>query len=281
MIIAITGSSGFIGRRFIERAKAEGHSCRAVSLRAAPTPDALGGCDAVVHLAGEPVAQHWTAAAKKRIFDSRETGTRMLVDAMRANPPRVLVSASGIGYYGSRGDDVLTEKEPAGTDFLAGVCVAWEREAQNAEKLGTRVVLLRIGMVLGAKGGALQKMLTPFRLGVGGRIGSGRQWMSWIHIDDLCDLILFALREGGVSGAVNATSSNPVTNAGFTRALASALHRPAIFPVPPIALKLLFGEMSEVLLDSQRAVPEAALRSGFNFGYPELGAALRNVLAPG
>jgi len=202
----------------------------------------------------------------------------MLVDAIRAQPPQVLVSASGVGYYGSRGNDVLTEREPPGADFLAHVCVAWEREAREAQKLGVRVVTLRIGVVLGAGGGALQRMLTPFRLGVGGRIGSGHQWMSWIHIDDLCRLIGFILREGGVRGAVNATSPNPITNAGFTRALAGAVHRPAVFPMPPIALKLLFGEMSQVLLGSQRAVPETALRVGFEFHYQEAGAALANIL---
>jgi uncharacterized protein (TIGR01777 family) len=224
------------------------------------------------------VAQRWNAEVKRRILESREMGTRNLVDAMRRQPPSVLVSASGIGYYGSRGDDILTEQEPAGTDFLASVCVAWEREAREAEKFGVRVVSLRGGTVLGAGGGALQKMLTPFRLGVGGRIGSGRQWMSWIHLDDLCSLILFALDNSAMRGAVNATSPNPVTNADFTTALARVLHRPAIFPVPPLALKLMFGEMSKVLMDSQRAVPQAAAGAGFQFRYPPIGAALSNVL---
>jgi uncharacterized protein (TIGR01777 family) len=232
-----------------------------------------------VHLAGEPVAQRWTRTAKQKILDSREKGTRLLVEAMRQSPPGVLVSASAVGYYGSRGDEVLTERSSPGNDFLADVCIAWEREALEAEKLGVRVATLRIGMVLGAGGGALAKMLTPFRLGLGGRIGSGRQWMAWIHLKDLCNLILFALSERGVSGALNAASPNPVTNADFTHALARALHRPAVLPVPSAALKLLFGEMSGVLLASQRVVPEATLRAGFAFQHADIGEALGDVLS--
>jgi uncharacterized protein (TIGR01777 family) len=252
---------------------------RAISLRTPPASNDLGGCDAIVHLAGEPVAQRWTKSARQRILDSREKGTRSLVEAMRQSPPSVLVGASAVGYYGSRGNDVLTERASPGSDFLANVCIAWEREALEAEKLGVRVARLRIGMVLGAGGGALAKMLTPFRLGVGGRIGNGRQWMAWIHIDDLCRLISFALPEHGVFGALNAVSPNPVVNADFTHALARALHRPAAFPVPTAALKVLFGEMSAVLLASQRAVPEAALKAGFTYQHPDVGEALADVLS--
>jgi uncharacterized protein (TIGR01777 family) len=248
-------------------------------LRAAVSPDDLAGCDAVVNLAGENIAQRWTTAAKRRIRESRVNGTRALVAAMRDSPPKVLVSASAVGYYGSRGDEILTERSEAGGDFLAQVCLEWEREAREAEKLGVRVALLRFGMVLGGEGGALPRMLPPFKLGMGGRLGSGSQWMSWIHIADLCDLILFALRESAVSGALNAASPNPVTNADFTRVLASVLHRPALLSVPAFALKGMLGEMAQVLLASQRAVPDRALRAGFVFQHPEIGSALRNLLA--
>ena len=279
MNIGITGATGFVGRRLTQRLQSEAHTVRAISLRTPPVPSDLARCDAIVHLAGEPVAQRWTKSAKQKILDSREKGTRLLVEAMRQSPPGVLVSASAVGYYGSRGDDVLTERASPGSDFLADVCIAWEREALEAAKLGVRVATLRIGMVLGAGGGALAKMLTPFRLGLGGRIGTGRQWMAWIHLKDLCNLILFALSERGVSGALNAVSPNPVTNADFTHALARALHRPAVLPVPPAALKLFFGEMSGVLLASQRAVPEAPLSAGFAFQHADIGEALGDVLS--
>jgi uncharacterized protein (TIGR01777 family) len=278
MNIGITGATGFIGSHLIRRLQSEGHTTRAISLRTPPGPSGLIGCDAVVHLAGEPVAQRWTTPAKQRIFESRERGTRALVEAMRPDPPIVMVSASAVGYYGSRAGEVLTEQAEPGNDFLAGVCVAWERKATEAEKLGVRVAIPRIGMVLGVGGGALAQMLTPFRLGVGGRIGSGKQWMAWIHIDDLCGLISFALRDRSVKGPLNAVSPNPVTNAEFTKALAGALHRPAVFPIPAFALKLLFGEMSEVLLASQRAIPEAPLAAGFRFQHEDIGEALKHVL---
>jgi uncharacterized protein (TIGR01777 family) len=279
MNIAITGASGFIGRRATEFLSRHGHTVRAISLRSAPSPQQLAGCDAVVHLAGEPVAQRWTAAARRRILDSRVEGTRALVAAMRGHAPNVMVSASGVGYYGNCGDRLLTEQCPQGDDFLGQVASAWEREAREAEKLGTRVVCLRIGTVLGPGGGALQKMLLPFRLGLGGRLGPGTQWMSWIHLQDLCGLIQFALPESTLRGVLNAVSPHPVTNADFTRALAHAVNKPAVLPVPAFALKLLFGQMSEVLLGSQRAVPEAAVNAGFEFRYPEIGAALIQILS--
>lgn len=277
MNVGITGASGFVGRRLMERLGKQGHTSKVISLRTAPKPEDIAGCDAVVHLAGEPVAQRWTAAARRRIRESREEGTRKLVAAMRGHPPNVLVSASAVGYYGSRGDEILTEQSPAASDFLGQVAEAWEREALEAEKLGARVVRLRIGVVLGAGGGALAKMLTPFRLGVGGRLGNGRQWMSWIHIDDLCDLILFVLRESTLRGVLNATSPHPATNAEFTQALAHAIHRPAVLPVPAFALKLVMGDMAEVLLGSQRAIPQGALRAGFEFRYPDLAGALLQI----
>lgn len=277
MLIGVTGASGFIGRALCAHLQEAGHQIRALPARAGLAPASVADCEAIVHLAGEPVAQRWTAAARERIFASRVEGTRRLVEAMRLRPPRVLVSASAVGYYGSRGEDVLLESEPPSDDFLGRVAAAWEREAAAAESLGVRVARIRIGMVLGRGGGALAKMDLPFRLGLGGRIGNGRQWMSWIHMQDLVRLIAFLLPESTVRGAFNAVSPHPVRNAEFTRALAAALHRPAVFPVPAFALKLLFGEMAQVLLASQRAVPDAILRAGFTFDYPEVFGALAEI----
>jgi len=289
MNIAITGASGFIGKRLTVRLRAEGHGVIPVSFRGASDAAAkdvetvakkIEGCAAVIHLAGEPVAQRWTDAAKKRILESREKGTRLIVDAIGKleQKPKLLISASGVGYYGSRGNEVLTETSAPGSDFLAEVCKAWEAEARKAEAFGVRVVNPRIGVVLGSDGGALEKMLLPFRLGVGGKIGSGAQWTAWIHVDDLISLIVFALKESELRGPVNAAAPNPVTNAEFTKALASALHRPAIFPVPGFALKMAMGEMSEMLLGGQRVIPEAAQAAGFRFRYPKLADALKEIL---
>jgi hypothetical protein len=278
MNVAITGASGFVGRALTKHLRASGHSVMPISLRMQPPPEAFEGCEAVVNLAGEPVAQRWTAAARERISQSRIQGTRSLVDALRRHPPAVLVSASAVGYYGSQGDDVLTEDSPPASDFLGQVAVAWEQEAHAAEQFGVRVVTPRIGVVLGDSGGALAKMLPPFRLGVGGRLGTGKQWMSWIALDDLISLIEFAIVDAALSGPVNAVAPAPVTNAVFTRELGKVLHRPAIVPVPALALKILFGEMSQALLSSQRVIPQAALRAGFRFRFPELGEALRQAI---
>jgi uncharacterized protein (TIGR01777 family) len=277
MNVAITGATGFIGRGVAEHLRNSGHNVRAVSLRGAIPPDALAGTNAVIHLAGEPVGQRWTQAARDRILRSRVEGTRVLVAAMRAQPPQVLISASAVGYYGSRGDEVLIESAPPADDFLGRVAVAWEEAAQAAEPMGVRVARLRIGMVLGPRGGALARMLPPFRLGIGGRLGGGDQWMSWIHIDDLIGLIAFLIKESTVRGVFNATSPFPVTNREFTRALAEAVHRPAILPVPAWVLRLMFGEMSQVLLASQRAFPDAAQRAGFVFQHPDIFAALAQL----
>ena len=278
MNIAITGASGFIGRALTARLKASGHKVSAISIRGAPPPEALNGCEAVVNLAGENVSQRWTADARERIIESRVQGTRRLVTALRKQSPRVLVSASAIGYYGSRGDEVLTETSAPAAGYLAGVCVAWEREAHAAEEFGVRVVTPRLGVVLGPDGGALKQMLLPFKMGVGGRLGSGRQWMSWIHLEDVVSLIEFAIANEALRGPVNATAPHPVTNAEFTKALGKALHRPTVFPVPAFALQLLFGEMSQVILGSQRAIPEVAERAGFSFRYSDAGSALAAAL---
>lgn len=273
--VAITGASGFIGRRLASALAKSGHEVRGVSTRGGVRAGDFAGCDAVVHLAGEPVAQRWTRTVRERIRSSRVEGTRAVVDAMAGSKAAVLVSASAIGYYGSRGDEVLTESSAPGDDFLGRVAVEWEREA---DRFAGRVVKLRISAVLGRDGGALQKMLLPFRLGAGGRIGDGKQWMSWIHLDDLVALIIFALENSRVAGALNASAPEPVTNAAFTRELARALHRPAIFPVPKLVLRMLFGEMSEIVVASQRVIPRAALDAGFSFRFPVLGAALRDLL---
>ncbi|MEQ1884737.1 MAG: TIGR01777 family oxidoreductase [Bryobacteraceae bacterium] len=284
MMIAITGASGFIGTKLALRLRTEGYGIAPVSLRGVTDPSVLAakvrGCGAIVHLAGEPVAQRWTAAAKQRIRDSRVLGTRLLVDAIAQMDakPQVLVSTSAIGYYGSRGDEVLTEGSSPGSDFLAQVVRDWEAEARRAESFGVRVVLPRVGLVLGTEGGVLQKLLLPFRLGLGGRLGSGKQWSSWIHVDDLTSLFEFAILEPRITGPLNAVAPNPLTNAEFTRALAKAVHRPALFPVPEFALKLGAGEMAEMLLGGQRVLPHATEAAGFRFRHPRLADALEQLL---
>jgi uncharacterized protein (TIGR01777 family) len=280
MNIAITGASGFIGRRVAETLGADGHSLRLLSRRdPAPLEDSLPGADAVVHLAGEPVAQRWTDEAKRRIRESRVQGTLQLVQALSVLParPKALVCASAIGIYGDRGNEILTESSPTGSGFLADVCREWEAQADLAEALGVRVVKLRLGVVLGRGGGAFAKMVTPFKAFVGGKLASGRQWMSWIHIDDVAGLIRHAINQS-MTGVANATAPNPATNAQFTRELAGCLRRPAIFPVPALAIKALYGEMSEVVLTSQRVLPKAAEAAGYRFHFPELRPALRDLL---
>jgi uncharacterized protein (TIGR01777 family) len=297
MKIAITGASGFIGRRLMKLLAARGHRLHVLSRHAGtnlpagvqlsvwdpllgPAPeDALLDADAVLHLAGEPVAQRWTAAAKQRIRDSRVVGTSHLVAALADCSPRpaTLVCASAIGYYGSRGDELLSEDSAPGTGFLADVCVGWEREAAKAEALGMRVTRIRTGVVLDPRGGALKPMLAPFRFGLGGPLGGGRQWMSWIHASDLAEMFRFAL-ENPAPPVLNGVAPGSVTNAEFTRALATALHRPAFLPVPKLALRMLFGEMADMLLSSQRVAPVAAEAAGFQFQHPQLAEALGDLL---
>jgi uncharacterized protein (TIGR01777 family) len=293
----ITGATGFIGQRLLEQIgepivlSRHPESVRRLSASAKvyawdpmaglPPPEAFRGVEAVFHLAGEPIAEgRWNLDKKRRIMDSRKVGTANLVKGLEqlSERPPALVSASAVGYYGSRGDEVLHERSAPGGDFLAQVCIEWERAAQPAEALGIRVVNPRIGVVLDASGGALAKMLLPFKLGVGGRLGAGDQWMPWIHLDDLVGLLLHAATHSEVKGPMNAVAPNPVTNREFTRALAAAVHRPAILPAPAPLLKLALGEFGEALLSSQRAVPRVAEESGFHFRHPELGAALRAIL---
>jgi uncharacterized protein (TIGR01777 family) len=296
--ITVTGATGLLGTRLARELLAAGHSLHVLGRRRPsglpssvrfsewvasedePPPESIAKADAIVHLAGEPVAQRWTTEVKQRIRTSRVDGTRHLVNALtsQSRRPQVLVSASAIGFYGSRGDEILTETARPGDDFLARVALDWERAAEMAESLGIRVVRLRFGMVLG-HGGALAKMLPPFRLGLGGRLSSGKQWVSWIHIEDAIRVILFALDNAAVQGAINATAPNPVTNADFTKELAAALHRPAIFPVPRLVLRMMFGEMADVVLASQRVVPKAALAAGFRFRHAELRPALARLLS--
>ena len=300
MRVTITGATGLIGRRLAGALRERGDDVTVLSrnpdkagaalgVEAAawqpesePAPaEALSGRDGVIHLAGEPLAQRWNDDVKRRIRTSRELGTRNLVAGLRDSDPRpgVLVSASAVGYYGPRGDEPVTEDAPPGDDFLAQVCVAWEREAAAAEELGMRVVRLRTGVVLDKGGGALARMLPFFRLGIGGPVAGGHQYLPWIHIDDLVGLYVAALDGAEWTGAVNATAPEPRTNKEFSGALGRALGRPAFAPVPGFAVRLLYGEMADIVVTGQRAVPERAQALGFAYAHPELEEALRSALA--
>ncbi len=295
MKITVTGASGFIGRQLLLKLSAAGHQLHALGRRPVegaaafslwdaiegePPVESLASADAIVHLGGEPVAQRWTPEAKRRIRESRVAGTRHLVQALSklSHPPGVLISASAVGIYGSRGDAVLTEHSKPGEGFLAQLTCDWEHEAEIADALGIRVVAIRTGMVLG-HGGAVAKMLPAFKAGIGGRLGSGRQWVSWIHVEDLVDLIIHALGSSLARGPLNGSAPNPVRNDEFTRELARALHRPAILPVPTFALHMLFGEMAEMVLASQRVLPQKTESTGFHFRFPKLGDALAAILS--
>jgi uncharacterized protein (TIGR01777 family) len=247
-----------------------------------PAPAAaFDGVEAVFHLAGEPVAEgRWTPEKKRRIEQSRVLGTRHLVKALASLPalPRVLVCASAVGYYGDRGDEELLESTARGQGFLADVCEKWEAEARAAESIGIRVVTARLGLVLAPRGGALARMLPPFRLGLGGKLGDGRQWMPWVHLADVVGLLLHAARDERLRGPMNVVGLEPATNAEFTRALGHALGRPAVLPVPRLALKVVFGELSEALLDSQRVLPGVARETHYDYAFPRLAAALEDCV---
>jgi hypothetical protein len=303
MRVAVTGATGLIGRALVKALEDRGDQVVALSRDAdrarqalgdrveahawpsptdAPPPEAaLAGADAVVHLLGEPVAQRWTADAQESIRRSRADGTQSLVHRLLALPPDrrpgTLVSQSATGFYGPRGDEQLTEDAPAGDDFLAGVVVDWEGEAMRAAS-ELRVAVTRTGVVLSPEGGALAKMLPFFRLGIGGPVAGGRQYVPWIHLDDVVGAMLFCLDDAQAAGPVNLAAPNPVTNAELSRTLGRVLKRPAVLPVPAIALKLLYGEMAEIVITGQRVVPARLKRLGYEFRHPDLEAALRDVL---
>jgi uncharacterized protein (TIGR01777 family) len=293
MTIALTGATGFLGTAIVRAATQRGHEVIAFTRtpqrevrgtretrRFAPAavPD-LRGCQAVIHLAGEPIPGFWTAAKKRRILESRVRGTRQIVEGIAAlgEKPEVLVNGSAIGCYAPSGDTELTEQAPGGDNFLAATVRAWEDEARIAPL--ERVVLLRTGIALGKDGGALRAMLPAFRAGFGATLGDGRQWMSWIHLEDLARLVLFAVEDLDVRGPLNAVAPWPVRQHEFAQTLASVLHRPAFFRIPAPILRAALGGLASELLDSKRVVPAAALAHGFGFKFPELEPALRDLLA--
>jgi uncharacterized protein (TIGR01777 family) len=300
MKLVIAGATGFIGSPLCDKLIEQGHSLTLLSrsLSSGTTPpnkkwitwypppsgaweQAIDGADGIINLAGEPIAaRKWTGAQKERLRASRVGTTRALVAAVAKakQKPKFLVNASAVGYYGPRGDETITEEGRPGDDFLARTCVEWEEEAKKAEGYGVRVVRLRTGIVLGKNGGALAKMVPPFKSFVGGPLGSGKQWMSWIHLDDEIGLIVFLVNHPTASGPVNATAPNPVTMKQFCKTLGQVLHRPSWAPVPGFALRLLLGEMADILLTGQRVLPTKAQKLGYKFKYLDLRQALQNCL---
>jgi uncharacterized protein (TIGR01777 family) len=300
MKILVIGATGLIGRSVCRALTEEGHKVSAVSRSSAKSPGlavaefhqwdsqagplspaAIEAVDAVVNLAGEPIdARRWSDQQKKLIRDSRVVTTRNLVEGLRSvdRPPAVFVSGSAVGFYGDRGAEQLDESSARGRGFMSEICEEWERESLRATEAGIRVVQVRTGVVLSAEGGALKKMIAPFKLGIGGPLGSGKQWFPWIHISDIVGIFRHSIYTATLAGPVNGVAPKPVTNAEFTRELARALHRPAFLPVPEMALKVLMGEMSSVLFGSLRVVPKAALASGYKFQHPSLAEALADLL---
>ncbi|MFC2083243.1 TIGR01777 family oxidoreductase [Candidatus Bipolaricaulota bacterium] len=298
MRAVITGATGLIGSRLVRefsnpvvlsrdpaRAKArlgDGVSVFTWLPESSPAPaEAFADVDVVFHLAGEPIGEgRLTARRRRAILDSRVNGTRNLISSLKSveKRPTVLVAASAVGYYGDRGDETLTESSAAASTFLAEVCQAWEAESMKAKDLGLRVVVSRTGIVLAPEGGALKRMLPPFRFCLGGVLGNGRQWMSWVHIDDVIGLLLHAARNGAVHGPMNVVSPNPVTNKTFTRTLGHVLRRPAVLKVPTLGLKIAFGELSQLLLSSQRVLPQVARDTGYQFAFDKLEHALETCV---
>ncbi len=292
--ILVSGASGPIGAALLPSLKAGGFAVVRLVRGSASgkdqiawdpsrplSPDQVSGFDAVIHLAGETIVGRWTEAKKRRIIESRTQGTGHIAEAVAraAQPPRVFISASAVGYYGSRGDEILREDSPSGEGFAAEICRQWEAAAQPASAAGVRSIQMRIGVVMSADGGALQKMLLPFRLGMGGRLGDGRQWQSWVSVQDVAGAIQHVLNDDSLQGPVNTVAPNPVTNGDFTRTLASVLKRPALFPMPAFAVRLVFGQMGdELFLASQRVEPAKLIASGYQFQHPELRKALRKIL---
>lgn len=287
MIIGITGGTGFIGKVVRRAAEARGDGVVLFSRRGGAgrrafsftSPLDVSGCDGLVHLAGESIMGLWTHEKRRRILESRVQGTRRLVEGIAAATvkPRVLVSASAIGFYGDTGEGIVDEDSRAGTGFLSEVAQAWEAEAIKAEDLGVRVVRLRIGFVLGRDGGAMKLIKPVFRMGLGGRLGSGRQWMSCIEIADLAAMVMTCLHDGSISGPVNAVMPEPVTNGDFTKAAARAAHRPALFPAPAFALRLGLGDLSHLMLDSQRVISKRLADFGFHYRFGTVNSAMKEV----
>jgi len=300
MKLVIAGATGFIGSPLCDKLIEQGHSL--ILLSRSPSPgtfspnkkwitwnppsggaweQAIDGTDGIINLAGEPIAaKRWTQTQKERIRSSRIDATRALVAAIAKakQKPRFLINGSAVGYYGPRGEESITEESWPGTDFLSRTCVEWEEEAKKAEGYGVRVVRLRTGIVLGKNGGALAKMVPPFKFFVGGPLGSGKQWMSWIHLDDEIGLIVFLVNHPTASGPINATAPNPVTMKEFCKTLGGVLHRPSWAPVPAFALRLLLGEMADILLTGQRVLPAKTQGLGYGFKYPDLRQALQACL---
>jgi uncharacterized protein len=301
MKIAIAGATGFVGSRLVEQLQAQGHQILILTrspqqagnrfgaaeivgynpLKSGEWQSSIDGCDAVINLAGEPIAEkRWTPAQKRVMLESRQIGTEKIVEAIgkATNKPPVLINASAIGYYGTSETSKFDETSPAGSDFLAEVCTKWETAAQAASASGTRVVILRLGIVLGENGGALGKMLAPFSAFVGGPIGSGKQWFSWIHRDDVVKLIIAAITDANIKGVYNATAPNPVTMTDFAQTLGTVMNRPSWLPVPNFALEALLGEGAIVVLQGQQVTPTNTLAIGFEFQYPTLKPALAAIL---
>jgi uncharacterized protein (TIGR01777 family) len=292
--ILVSGASGPIGAALLPSLQARGCAVSRLVRGAATSADqivwnpalplsadSVSGFDAVIHLAGESIVGRWTEAKKRRILDSRSLGTGHLSEAVAkaGRSPQVFISASAVGYYGNRGDEILREDSPSGEGFAAAICRQWEAATQTSTAAGIRTVQMRLGVVMSANGGALQKMLLPFRLGLGGCLGSGRQWWSWVSVDDVVGAIHHVLNNDSLEGPVNTVAPVPVTNAEFTRALAGVLKRPAFVPMPAFAVRLVFGEMGEELfLASERVEPAKLSASGYRFKHPELRGALEQIL---